>query len=115
MLRKHILKDSPDQVRGEINVAATATVGVTSESPDHPVDHAFDGRRGPGASRWIAGETGEQELILAFDAPQTIRQVGLDVEELEIARTQELHLSTSSDGGQSYRELLRQEYNFSPP
>jgi hypothetical protein len=32
-----------------------------------------------------------------------------------IARTQELHLSTSCDGGQTYRELLRQEYNFSPP
>jgi hypothetical protein len=26
-----------------------------------------------------------------------------------------LHLSTSCDGGQTYRELLRQEYNFSPP
>jgi hypothetical protein len=100
---------------GEIDVAAVATVLVTSESPDHPVDHAFDGRRGPGASRWIAGETGEQELILAFDTPQTIRQIGLEVEETEVARTQELHLSTSCDGGQTYRELLRQEYNFSPP
>src|SRR5262245_14260026 len=118
MLRKQILKGPPAvpvPVPGEIEVAAVATVLVTSESPGHPVDHAFDGRRGPGASRWIAGETGEQELILAFDAPQTIRQVGLEVEEPEIARTQELHLSTSCDGGQTYRELLRQEYNFSPP
>jgi hypothetical protein len=118
MLRKQIIKgvpETPVPLPGEIEVAALATVLVTSESPDHPVDHAFDGRRGPGGSRWIAGEAGEQELILAFDAPQTIRQVGLEIEEPEIARTQELHLSTSCDGGQTYRELLRQEYNFSPP
>src|SRR5258705_11753255 len=118
MLRKQIIKGLPaDPVpsTGEIDIAAVATVLVTSESPDHPVDHAFDGRRGPGASHWIAGETGEQELILAFDAPQTIRQVGLEVEEPEIARNQELHLSASCDGGRTYRELLRQEYNFSPP
>ena len=118
MLRKQIIKglpDTPVPVPGEIDIAAVATVLVTSESPHHPVDHAFDGRRGPGASHWIAGETGEQELILAFDAPQTIRQVGLEVEELEVSRTQELHLSASCDGGRTYRELLRQEYNFSPP
>jgi hypothetical protein len=118
MLRKQIIKElsaDPVIVSGEIEIAAVATVLVTSESPDHPVDLAFDGRGGPGGSRWIAGETGEQELILAFDTPQIIRQIGLEIEEPDVARTQELHLSTSCDGGQTYRELLRQEYNFSPP
>jgi hypothetical protein len=118
MLRKQIIKGLPADpvpVPGEIEIAAVATVLVTSESPDHPVDHAFDGLRGPGGSRWIAGETGEQTLVLAFDSPLAIRQVGLEVEEPEIARTQELHLSASCDGGRTYRELLRQEYNFSPP
>src|SRR3954462_13233973 len=118
MLRKQIIErhsSAPILSSGGIDIAAVATLLVTSESPDHPVDHAFDGRRGPGASRWIAGEAGEQELILTFDTPPTIRQVGLEVEEPEVARTQELHLSTSCDGGQTYRELLRQEYNFSPP
>jgi hypothetical protein len=52
---------------------------------------------------------------LAFDTPQTIRTVTLEVEELEVSRTQELDLSVSDDGGKTYRELLRQEYNFSPP
>ena len=100
---------------GEIDVAAVATVLVTSEDPDHPVDHAFDDRRGPGGSRWVAGEPGEQTVILAFDAPQTIRRVVLEVEEHEVARTQEVQLAVSVDGGQTYRELVRQEYNFSPP
>jgi len=63
----------------------------------------------------VAAEPGEQVLILAFDATQTIRRVSLEVEELKVSRTQELELSVSSDGGQTYRELRRQEYTFSPP
>src|SRR4051794_5925598 len=57
MLRKQVgTTPATDPPPGEIDVAATATVLVTSESPDHPIDHAFDGRRGPGGSCWIAGE-----------------------------------------------------------
>lgn len=88
---------------------------VTTEDPGHPVDHAFDRHRGLGGTRWVAGESGEQAVILAFDAPQRIRRVALEVEEPEVARTQELQLAVSTDGGTSYREVLRQEYNFSPP
>src|SRR3954468_2139153 len=118
MLRKQIIKPSPETpalTSGEIDIASMATVQVTSEDPEHPVDCAFDGNRGPGGSRWVAGEPGEQTLILAFDAPQAIRRVILEVEEPEVARTQELQLAVSGDGGQTYRELVRQEYNFSPP
>ena len=118
MLRKQIirapaLESAPTP--GEIDIAAVAVVLVTSEDPAHPVDHAFDGDRGPGGTRWIAGEPGEQTLILDFDAPQAIRRVALDVEEPGVARTQELQLAFSTDGGRTYREVLRQEYNFSPP
>ena len=118
MLRKQIVRSqasTPTPAPGEIDIAAVATVLVTSEAPEHPVDHAFDAHRGPGGSRWIAGEPGEQTLILAFDAPQAIRRVILEVEEPEVARTQELQLAVSTDGGRTYREVLRQEYNFSPP
>jgi hypothetical protein len=44
-----------------------------------------------------------------------IRRVALEVEETQVARTQELQLAISGDGGRTYHELLRQEYNFSPP
>lgn len=118
MLRKPIIKpktQTPVAATGEIDIAAVATVQVTSEAPDHPIDHVFDDHRGLGGTRWIAGEPGEQSVILAFDASQTINQILLEVEELEVPRTQELQLSLSCDGGQTYRELLRQEYNFSPP
>ncbi len=118
MLRKLIIKPhpaAPDATTGEIDIAIVATVLVTSEAPDHPIDRAFDPHRGPGGTRWIAGESGEQTVTLAFDAPQRVNQILLEVEEPEVARTQELHLSLSCDGGRKYRQLMRQEYNFSPP
>jgi hypothetical protein len=118
MLRKQIIKApeaAPDAMPDRIDIAAVATVLVTSEAPEHPVDYAFDDARGQGGSRWVAGEPGEQTIILAFDAQQTIRRILLEVEEREVARTQELQLAVSRDGEQTYRELVRQEYNFSPP
>jgi hypothetical protein len=119
MLRKQILTTTHPitAVRraAEKDIAAVATVLVTSEDPDHPIDYVFDSQRGPGGSRWIAEQSGEQTLILAFDTPQTIRRVLVEIEEPDISRTQEMDVSISDDGGQTYRELVRQEYNFSPP
>ncbi len=117
MLRKQIIKPhlaTSDATTGETDIATVATVQVTSESPDHPIDLAFDDQRGQGGTHWIAGEPGEQSVTLVFDAPQTINQILLEVEEPEVARTQDLQLSLSCDGGRTYRELLRQEFNFSP-
>jgi hypothetical protein len=99
----------------ELNIADLATVLVTSEMPDAPVENAFDNQGGPGGSRWIAAEPGEQTVIIAFDCPQTPCRLTVEIEELEVSRTQELLLSVSENGGQTYSDLLRQEYTFSPP
>jgi hypothetical protein len=118
MLRKRVLDQfsaKPSRPPGGKNIEALATVAVTSEAPGHPIDNAFDGRGGPGGSCWIAADPGEQALIVAFDAPQEIREIDLEVEEPEASRTQEVSLGLSRDGGQTYREVLRQEYNFAPP
>ncbi len=80
----------------------------------HPVENAFDGQSGSGASRWISETGGEHTLILAFDGPQAIHTLGLEIEETEEKRTQELEVSVSRDGGKMYREFVRQEFNFSP-
>jgi hypothetical protein len=50
-----------------------------------------------------------------FDSPQTIRRIGVEIEEVAVSRTQDLSVSVSSDGGRTYRQLVRQEFNFSPP
>jgi hypothetical protein len=117
MLRKRILTEPPEEREPTPDlwdVPALATVLVTSEAPDHPVDHLFDESRGPGGSRWVAGGDGVQTLILAFDEPQSLREVGIEAEECERDRTQVLSLATSADGGRTYRERIRQEFNFSP-
>src|SRR5215510_14487113 len=88
---------------------------MTSEAADHPIQHVFNTRRGSGGTRWIAAALGEQVILLAFDTAQTLHRVTVEIEEPEVSRTQELDLSVSCDGGQTYRELRRQEYTFSPP
>src|SRR5262245_45364810 len=118
MLRKQIVPN-PSRglvpLPGEIQIANVAVVQVTSEEAEHPIDHAFDPNRGPGATRWVADAPGEQSVTLLFDRPQTIHQIEIEVEELAVSRTQELALSFSADGGRTYRELIRQEFNFTPP
>jgi hypothetical protein len=119
MLRKQIIP-APSRETGTVlpadrkDIAALATVLVSSELPEHPVDHLFDGRDGPGGSRWIAAEDGDQSVVLAFDTPQSVREVGLETEEPAASRTHVLTLDLSRDGGQSYQEILRQEFTFSP-
>ena len=116
-MRKQIIKSastSSHSPAGALDLGAIATVQVTSELAGHPVENAFDGQRGPGSSRWVSETGGEQTLKLAFDAPQTIRAVSLEIEETTENRTQELQLAVSRDGEKSWRELVRQEFNFSP-
>jgi hypothetical protein len=118
MLRKQIVGPATPKVADAarvLDVASLAHVLVTSEEQDHPVDFAFDGRSGAGGTRWIAAEEGEQALVVAFDRPQALHAIRLEVEEPDIARTQELQVALSTDGGNSYREIVRQEFNFSPP
>jgi hypothetical protein len=118
MLRKHLLTTHPvGQVAepGEKDIAALATVWVTSEAADYPIDNVFDSHRGPGGSRWVAETPGPQRLLLAFDAPQPLRLLRLEVEEQDMSRTQEIQVAISQDGGHTYQTLLRQEYTFCPP
>lgn len=115
MLRKHLLQPADLHVsQHHISIPDTATVLVTSERPDHPIDYICDGQFGPGSTRWIAEQPGDQTVVLAFDRARDIQTLSLEIEEKEVSRTQELTLSTSRDGGQTYREVLRQEFNFSP-
>jgi hypothetical protein len=116
-MRKQIVPSSSATkpvVSGGLDVDALATVLVSSELPGYPVENAFDDQRGPGGSRWVSETGGEQTFCLAFDVPQAIREVELEIEETEESRTQELQLAVSVDGGKTYRELLRQEFNFTP-
>ena len=66
-------------------------------------------------SGWRAAQPGEQTIRLRFDESLKLKPIRLVFHEDEQERTQEFVLRWSPDGGQSYREILRQQYNFSPP
>ncbi|MFT6986214.1 MAG: hypothetical protein ACJAT7_002035, partial [Psychromonas sp.] len=61
-----------------------------------------------------ACESGKQTIRLIFDNPQMLQWIRLNFEELEVERTQEYVLRWSVDGGKSYQEIVRQQWNFSP-
>lgn len=110
-MRKRILAPG-DGAGGEwLDLERLAEVELTSEDPSHPVEHAL---RPGGEGGWRAAGPGPQVIRLRFDAPRHIRRIRLVFEEHEVARTQEFALR-SWDGGGSGREIVRQQFNFSPP
>jgi hypothetical protein len=115
-MRKRIInqgtQDLPLSNQQWLNLESLAEIEVTSEDAAHPIESALV----PGAgSGWRAGQPGQQTVRLLFNEPQRIRRMRLVFQENEQERTQQFVLRWSSDGGQSYREIVRQQYNFSPP
>jgi hypothetical protein len=115
-MRKRIIGNSHREVAaaepGWLDLDRVAQVEITSEDADYPIEAALIPGTGPG---WRAAHPGEQLIRLLFDAPRSLRRIHLIFHEDEHERTQEFALRWSPDGGQSYREILRQQYNFSPP
>ena len=87
-------------------------VEITSEDKNYPVESAFASVEAQG---WRAAEAGTQTIRLVFDQPQRLKRISVVFEEKEIGRTQEFVLRWSADGGNSFREIVRQQWNFSPP
>jgi hypothetical protein len=99
----------------EIDIAGCATIAYSSEDPAHPVEHLLDGRSGPGATRWISARPdATEQIVVEFDRPQAISRLVYEVEEAMRERTQEVRVEVSEDGGRTYRQVLVQEYTFSP-
>ena len=115
-MRKRFIGPGPREVAavepGWLDLERLAQVEITSEDADHPIESALI----PGMdSGWRAAQPGEQTIRLRFDEPLRLKRIRLLFQEDEQERTQEFVLRWSSDGGQSYREIVRQQYNFSPP
>jgi hypothetical protein len=87
-------------------------VEVTSEERDYRVESALVSGETRG---WRAADSGTQTIRLIFDEPQRLKRIALVFEEAETERTQEFVLRWSGDGGRSFREIVRQQWNFSPP
>jgi len=100
----------PDQ--NWLDLENLAEAELTSEDASHPIESALKPGGGPG---WRAAESGQQTVRLLFDKPLRVRHIRLVFKEDAKDRTHEFVLRWSSDGGQSYREIVRQQYNFSSP
>ena len=115
-MRKCVIGQCPREVSavepGWLDLERLAQVEITSEDADYPIDSALIPGTGSG---WRAAQSGEQTIRLLFDEPLRLTRIHLVFHEGEWERTQEFVLQWSSDGGQSYREIVRQQYNFSPP
>ena len=102
-------EDGSSCAEDSLDLEHTAAVEVPSEEEGFPVESAL-----------LLGETraassGAQILGLVFDQPQTLQRRSLVFEEEQTERTQEFVLRWFSDKGRSFREIVRQQWNFSPP
>ena len=100
---------------GEIDIVNHATLLYSSEDPDHPLEHLIDGHGGRGGTRWVSARPNATErIVVEFDHPQRISHLVYEVEECGQERTQEVSVEVSTDLGHIYREVLAQDYTFSP-
>ena len=115
-MRKRQISPTPPGVASSgqawLEVDSTAFVEVTSEENDYPIEFALLGAEELG---WRAANSGTQTIRLIFDEPQKLRRMWLVFEESENTRTQEFVLRWSPDTGNSFREIVRQQWNFSSP
>jgi hypothetical protein len=97
--------------QGWLDVEALAMVEVTSEDEERPIECAFL----PDATiEWRAQSAGKQTVRLLFDNPHSLRRIRLVFREMNEARTQEFVLRWSPAPDSPSREILRQQYHFSP-
>lgn len=114
MRKRLITADRQDQRHADrewLDLEHLAEVEITSEDALHPIESALLPGTGSG---WRAAEPGKQCIRLLFPNPQRIRCIRLNFVESSVHRTQEYVLRWSADGGQSFREIVRQQWNFDP-
>src|SRR5260370_42418426 len=115
-MRKRLITPTPQDAahrdEGWLDLDGTAAVEVRSEDKGYPVESALVAGETQG---WRAVDSGTQTIRLIFDQPQSPKRIALAFEETQTDRTKEFVLRWSPDGGRSFREIVCQQWNFSPP
>jgi hypothetical protein len=99
---------SPDD--NWLQLEELAEVELTSESEEHPIEAALLPGRGTG---WRAAAPGKQTIRVVFTRPQRLTRIWLSFVEPDVERTQEYVVRWSPDGGRSFQDVVRQQWNFS--
>ena len=115
-MRKRFINPTAESIRtrgpGWLDVERATVVEVTSEDEDFPLESVFVSGDERG---WRAAEPGPQTIRLIFDQSQTLSCISLVFEENETGRTQEFVFRWSPDRESSFKEIVRQQWTFSPP
>jgi hypothetical protein len=114
-MRKQVIRVpqiAPAWDQGWLDLDKAASVEVTSEDENYPIESALLADEKGG---WRAAEPGSQTIRLIFDKPQRLRRIWLAFEDNEVIRTQEFVLRWSPHVGSPFREIVRQQWNFSSP
>jgi hypothetical protein len=107
-----IPQNAPLRDQAWMDVDRIASVEVSSEESEYPIESALLLK---GTGGWRSANSGTQTIRLLFDEPQKVRRILLVFEDTENSRTQEFVLRWSPDIQYSSREIVRQQWNFSPP
>jgi hypothetical protein len=111
MIRKKVIGETERLDEDWRDLSQCAAFEVTSEEVGSPLENALS----PDASKWIAATPGEQVIRITFDEPQNVSKIFLLFEETANARSQEFVLSWQRVGQPQWQEIVRQQFNFSPP
>lgn len=111
MIRKKVIGKTEVSEEGWRDLRQCAAFEVTSEEAGSPLENALS----PDAKKWIAATPGEQTIRITFDEPQNISKIFLVFEETATARSQEFVLAWQQAGQPEWQEIVRQQFNFSPP
>src|SRR5215203_5154913 len=117
-MRKRVMHEDP-QFYSPIDVPdsdwmdleSISEVELTSEEAECSIESALKSEKGNG---WRAAKSGKQTIRFLFDNLQRIKRIHLLFEENDRERTQEFLLSWY-DTNNIHREIVRQQFNFSPP
>jgi hypothetical protein len=112
MRKRFIAQSDPGAADKQVDwlgIETSAEAEVSSEDQAFPLESALGILPGPG---WKAARPGVQTIRLLFDHPLSVRRIHLEFYEEHQERTQDFVLLWSDDGGNTYRELLRQQFNF---
>ena len=111
MITKQVLKNTPVRRGPWLDLESLATFEISSEDAEYPIEGALRDDE----KSWRAAEGGKQTIRINFDSPQIVSRIALRFEENNIARTQQFILLWRSSRESNWREIVRQQFNFSPP
>jgi hypothetical protein len=113
-LRLIVKRATPTGVSAGVDFVEGARVTVSSEQSLFPIDNVFDQQRGPGGSCWVAGQAGEQTVMIVLDAPTALRQIVVESEQHGGLARQAIDLAVGTGAGTEVTELGTRAFTFKP-